>query len=164
LVAVCTTAQKDKIEQPETQKTTSSSEQTTESSRVNSKADCVTMKFRYLVRNDYMSTPKMRYVDIFMDEKAFSEENLKTLFDYLSDKYTGPEDLTMVVVTNWNQLPLPTDCPPSGISGLPDKPDKYDYHQAIFHRRGINKYFRYNPVLKSSIFKKVIMYMEPPIR
>ncbi|HEX8251068.1 MAG TPA: hypothetical protein VF599_23035 [Pyrinomonadaceae bacterium] len=149
-------AQKDKIKQLKIQMLISA-EQKKEFSSGNSETDCVTMKFHYLVTLDFMLTSKIRRIEVFMNEKAFSEENLKTLFAYLSDKYTSSEDLNVIVNTNWNQLQLPTDCLPLRASNQPDKPDKYDYHQAIFNRRGKIKYFRYNPVLKTSIFKKVTM-------
>lgn len=120
-------------------------------------SDCVTMNFHYLVTLNYLATPKARYIEVFLEEKAFSEENLKTLFTYISEKYPDPEYLTVKLQTNWNQLSLPSDCPGSGISNMPDRPDKYDYYQAVFHRRGDQKYFRYNPTLKTSKFKEVVM-------
>jgi len=43
------------------------------------------------------------------------------------------------------------------MSNMPERPDKYDYHQAIFYRRGNAEYFRYSPALKvhESEFKTV---------
>src|SRR3712207_5514593 len=55
--------------------------------------DCVTMKFRYLITQDYKSTPNTRHIEFFLDKKAFTEENLKTPFNYLSSKYPEPNSL-----------------------------------------------------------------------
>lgn len=117
--------------------------------------DCNTLDFHYLVTWDSMVTPNTRQINIFLDEKAFSEENLKTLFTYLSDKDSNSENLMIFVKTNWQQLSLPTDCPPSGMSGGNGKPDKYEYHEAKFYRREENEFFTYNPTLKTSKFKDV---------
>ncbi len=119
--------------------------------------DCFTMKFHYLLTLDYMVTPKLREIHVFLDEKAFSEENLKILFSHLSKQFQEPNYLSVKVKTDWSQIPLPSNCPPKGTSNMPSEIDRYDYHQAIFYRRGENEYFRYNPVLKTSDFKEIIL-------
>jgi hypothetical protein len=121
--------------------------------------DCVTMKFKYLEVANYNPSPTLRRIDVFLDVKAFTEENLKTLFSYLSDKYTGPKYLIVVVYTDWAQLQNASDCPGTGASNMPRKPDEYDYHKAIFRRYGKNQFFRYNPVLKveDADFKTVVL-------
>ncbi len=117
--------------------------------------DCVTLNFHYLVTWDSMVTPNTQQINIFLDEKAFSEENLKTLFTYLSGKNPNSQNLIVIVKTNWQQLSLPSDCPASGTSGGANKPDEYDYYQARFYRREENAFFTYNPTLKTSNFKDV---------
>jgi len=125
--------------------------------------DCVTMKFRYLITQDYKSTPNTRHIEVFLDEKAFTEKNLKTLFNYLSDKNPEPNNspnrnnLIVIVNTDWRQLEFPTDCPPIGISETGAGTDTYHYHFARFYRRGENAFFTYNPTLKTDNLKDVIM-------
>lgn len=125
------------------------------------KEDCVWMDFHYLILENSLWSPKVRHIEVFLDEKAFSEVNLIKLFRHLSDKNSEPKHLTIFVFTNWNQLPFPSDCPPLVISEQPNKPDEYDYHKAVFYRRdreeGIVEYFHYNPVLKTDDFEEVIL-------
>ena len=122
--------------------------------------DCVRFKFHWLEIHNVLYTPVVRNIEIFFDEKAFSEENLKTLFAYLSEKNPDPKHLTVVVYTNWAQLDFPSPgCPGIGISEQPDPPDKYDYHRAIYYRREGREYFRYSPALKvhEANFKTVVI-------
>ena len=53
-------------------------------------ADCVTLNFHYLIISDYQVSPNTRTIEVFLDEKAFNEENLKALFRFLSDKNPDP--------------------------------------------------------------------------
>jgi hypothetical protein len=121
--------------------------------------DCRTMGFHYLVLENSQWTSTVRRIEVFLDEKAFSEKNLSELFGYLSDNNPEPKHLTIVVHTNWNQLPYPSDCPPYGLTNQPSKPDEYDYHQAIFYRREIQgvvkEVYEYNPTLHTSDVKTV---------
>jgi len=125
--------------------------------------DCVTMNFHYLITLDFKPVANTQQIEVFLDEKAFNEENLKTLFSYLSDKNTEPKDLPngsnliIIVKTNWQQLDLPSDCLPSGSSGEKGKTDTNNYHFARFYRRGENSYFGYNATLNTSKLKDVIM-------
>ncbi len=124
--------------------------------------ECVTFKFRYLETQNVLYSSTTRHIEIFLDEKAFSEENLITLFAYISKKNPEPQHLTVIVHTNWAQLDFPSDCPGSGASNMPDRPDEYDYLQAIYYRRAKVEYFRYSPTIKvhSSKFKQVVLRNE----
>jgi hypothetical protein len=124
--------------------------------------DCLTMDFHYLLTENQLYSSEVRHIEVFLDETAFSEENLKKLFKYLSYKNPEPKHLIIEVKTNWKQLDYPSDCPGIGASNLPERQDKYDYFQAVFHRtgsNGITEYFRYNPTVKirDSDFKTVII-------
>jgi hypothetical protein len=126
--------------------------------------NCVRFKFHWLETENSLPTPVVRYIEIFLDEKAFSEENLKTLFAYLSEKNPEPTRLVVKVHTNWAQLDFPSlGCPGSGISNQPDSPDEYDYHQAIYQRSVKTEFFRYSPALKvhEANFKTVVIRGEP---
>ena len=125
---------------------------------VEKKKDCVKMDFHYLELDDYSyETSTLKHVEIFLDEKAFNEKNLAILLGYLSDKYSKWKYLVVVVHTNWAQLQFPSDCPGSGISEQPADPHEFDYQQAVMYRTGENQFFNYNPVLKNSEMKTVIV-------
>ena len=123
--------------------------------------DCTTLKFRYLIIDDSMVTPNTRNIEVFLDDKAFNEENLKALFRFLSDKNPDPNELPnnlmVFVKTDWNQMPFSSDCPPSGFSGGDAGKDRYDYHWANFYRRQGKESFVYNPTKKVWKDKDVIM-------
>ena len=124
--------------------------------------ECVTFKFHYLETQNVLYSSQVRHIEIFLDEKAFSEENLKTLFEYISKKNPEPQHLIVEVNTNWAQLDFPSDCPGTGSSNMPTRPDEYDYLQAIYHRMPKVEYFKYSPAIKvdQSKFKKVVIRNE----
>jgi hypothetical protein len=120
---------------------------------------CTTLDFHYLQTENVLYSPLNRHVEIFMDEKAFTEKNLHVLFEYLSKQNSEPVDLTVDVKTNWNQLQMPSNCPGGGVSGLPPDPHRYDYLQAIYYRRKDREYFKYSPAphIDEADFKTVIL-------
>jgi hypothetical protein len=120
------------------------------------------IKFHYLIADNVTTkkrklSERFREIVVFLDEKAFSEESLKTLFTHLSKKYSSPNILNIRVETNWERVPNPDDCEGSGTSGEPDRKDIDDFHWALFLRRGKNEIFRYNPVLKKTDIKTIVM-------
>jgi len=128
------------------------------------KSVCTKFDFRWLELENVLYSEKVRHIEVFLDERAFSEENLRTLFAFLSKKNPHPQHITAVVYTNWQQLPLPSpDCPGWGMSNMPEKPDRYDYLQAIYYRREAREYFRYSPATKvhDSEFKTVLISKNP---
>ena len=121
---------------------------------------CVQFSFRWLQTENVLYSEKVRHIEIFMDEKAFNEENMKALFAYLSAVNPNPDYLIVQVYTNWAQLPTTApNCPGSGISEQPADPHEYDHLQAIYWRRGEREYFKYSPQTKvdQSEFKTVII-------
>lgn len=126
----------------------------------NSPDKCVQFNFRWLQTENVLYSEKVRHIEIFMDEKAFNEENMKTLFAYLSSVNPDPDYLIVQVHTNWAQLPATApNCPGSGISEQPADPHEYDYLQATYWRRAEREYFKYSPQTKvdQSEFKTVII-------
>ncbi|MBX7173976.1 MAG: hypothetical protein K1X72_23600 [Pyrinomonadaceae bacterium] len=120
------------------------------------------IKFHYLVvwnktSKERKINERSREVIVFLDEKAFSEDNLKLLFTHLSKKYPLPNSLDITVETNWEKIPIPNDCEGTGISEQPASKDADDYHWATFFRQGNRKFFRYNPVLKNPNIKTVVI-------
>ncbi len=118
-------------------------------SSVDSNAEnCVTLPFRFVVVRDTLKSANLRDIEILLDSKAYSVENLKILFSYLSEKNVEPQYLTITVYTEWSQLELPSDCPGSGHSGNhPSQQHKLDFHHAKYFRRGDNVFFRYSSAL-----------------
>jgi hypothetical protein len=122
--------------------------------------NCSKLNFHFLEISNAQYTSVSRQVEIFLDEKAFSEKNLKILFEHLSAKYSDTKRLVISVSTNWEQLPLPFDCSP-GANGLSDtsdqKPVSFKYHQARFFKDEKVEYFIYYPILNTEKFKRVIL-------
>jgi hypothetical protein len=128
---------------------------------IESKPDCVKLPFHYLVTND-VKDYNTRIIQVFLDEKAFSEQNLTTLFRYLSDKNPATDsssynNLQIWVKTDWSQLPFPSDCPPSANSGGDSGTKRNDYFWANFYRSEGKEYFTYNPTKGEWKNKGVIM-------
>lgn len=129
------------------------------SEKSNTQTFCTTFNFRYLQTQNVMYSPVVRHIEVFLDEKAFSEGNLQSLFAYISKQNPDPIHLTVVVKTNWAQLDLASDCPGQGVSGQPSDPHEYDYLQATYYRHKQVEYFRYSPAthVDSADFKEVII-------
>ena len=126
-------------------------------SLANISSDCVSFNFRFIELENYsFHTSTLKHVEVFLDEKAFSEENLRTLLGYLSTKHSSWKYLVVIVNTNWAQLGTFSNCLGTGISGTPDRPDEYDYYKAVMYRNGENQFFHYYPKLKSRESKTVI--------
>lgn len=120
------------------------------------------VNFHYLIAFNVVSKEKViseraREMIVFLDEKAFSEENLKTLFTHLSKKYPYPNNLTVRVETDWENVPNPDNCEGFGTSGESDKENIDDFHWALFLRRGKDEIFRYNPILKDTTIKTIVL-------
>ena len=121
---------------------------------------CQRFDFRWIELFNYPASSKIRRAEIFMDPTAFSEDNLRQLFEYLSRANPEPSDLIVTVKTDWRQLqPTSRHCPGSGASNMPEPPDKYDYLQAIYHRRSWAEYFLYSPKtnVREDKFTKVVI-------
>ncbi len=120
------------------------------------------IKFHYLVvwnENSEQENPleSSREVLVFLDEKSFSEENLKILFSYLSQKYKSPNNLEIRVETDWEKIPNNDSCEGSGISGSPNNEDRDNYYWALYVRHNKDEIFRYNPKLKSTEIKTIVL-------
>jgi len=60
-----------------------------------------------------------RVVSVLMDEKAFSEENLRTLFPLLSKRFPDPQRLIVHIFTSLEQVRTPEESETPGISEGP---------------------------------------------
>ncbi len=107
---------------------------------------------RYLIIDDYETSPIFRHIEIFMDVNAFSEASLAAMFRELDGQYSEPENLTIEVLTDWSQLSKLGDCSGTVISASSTEFEQTRFHQAIYRRRGgknPRKYFRFNRELDS---------------
>jgi hypothetical protein len=116
-------------------------------------------EIRYLTFQNTVSKsnddPKVREIYLFYDERAFSEENLRILFTYLSKKYPKPNSMTIRLETSWDKVSDP-DCGEGvGYSNRPDL-EKKRLH-AVFIRSGKNEFFRFTPTLESINLETVVI-------
>ncbi|HZE71873.1 MAG TPA: hypothetical protein VE135_20380 [Pyrinomonadaceae bacterium] len=121
--------------------------------------------FRYaIVSNEVIddsgTPPKdaYRYVEVLLDEKAFSENNLKELFKLVSKRFPKPKVLHVQVYTNLNDVETPEEREGPKMSEVPDDPSQDRYHQASYLRDDDgNEWFTYNPNAPRTGTKKVIL-------
>jgi hypothetical protein len=126
--------------------------------QINTAEDCEKINFRFIVLGTETYTPVSRQVFVFLDEKAFSENNLQNLFVYLAKQYTDKKILIINVWTNWEQIPLPVDCTYTGIPHTGnEKPEEFKFHYASYRQDDKGTFFIYNPVLNTEKYKKVII-------
>ena len=122
--------------------------------------DCEPLGFQFIEFSNNMLSKTIQKITVFMNPKAFSKTNLKKLFTSLSNRHSQSKNLVIKVYTDWSQVSVkttPLDCPSgAAVSEMRIKPT-YKYHEAIFYRRGKREFFRFNPVLNTSKFEKVIM-------
>lgn len=129
------------------------------------KNSCKSLDFHYLVFENHLMTEKLRSIEVFLDTGAFSEENLRELFEHLSKKNPYPFNLIIKVHTDWSQLPIKSECPLTVVSEQPNIPDDNNYYQAMYTRRKrerVIEYFTYNPELKTDKVKLVVLKGEAP--
>lgn len=122
---------------------------------------CKMLGFRYLVISNELLSPNSRHIEIFLDEKAFSEKNLKILFTHFGTWYPEPYRITINVKTDWSQiqLPLPPECPALSDSGTGnDSPS--NFFEAVYYRRNVpqkKEIFRYRPNPNKSEFRTILL-------
>jgi hypothetical protein len=119
---------------------------------------CKQFNFHWLELVNAKFSNTTRHVEVFMDEKAFSEDNLRELFEHLSKTNPDPAGLTVVVFTDWSQFTNPSvGCPGGGCGECKSEPFKFDHLQATYWRRPDREYFRYSPKINTADFKKVVI-------
>ena len=121
--------------------------------------------FRYvIVRNDVIrvtgdSEDAYRFVEVLLEEKAFSEKILKELFSLVTKRFPTPTRMDIRVYTSLEQINTPEERDAGGVSEGPDDATSDKYHRALFIRSsGGDELFRYSistPVrgLKTIILK-----------
>jgi hypothetical protein len=86
---------------------------------------------------------RFRGVDVLMDEKSFSEANLRQLLQLLSKRFPDPERLQVDVYTNLEDVLTPEEAelvPPPG-SRVPERGLKHAW--AFYIRSGDNEHLDY---------------------
>lgn len=120
--------------------------------------------FRYIIvantreQYEFLSEPR-RSVMILLDEKSFSEDNLRILFGLVSKRFPEPKKLYVDVVTNLEQLSTPEeqDRFTGGVSGEPGDPDRNKYYWAVYFRNRHYEGFNYSPVNDKTDIKRVVI-------
>ena len=120
-------------------------------------------EFRYVIVKDSVDPvlPR-RNIEVLLDESAFSEESLRTLFALISKRYRKPQWIYISVATNLRQIATPEerDLPNVSESNIVPEPDPYP--RAIMFRQDGNQLFRYTPNPPSSKLKTVILKGKDP--
>ena len=99
-----------------------------------------------------------RYVEVLLDERAFSENNLKELFRLVSKRFSTPRALHVQVYTNLEDVETPEEKEKGKISETPFDPNLERHHQAFYLRDDEgNEWFTYNPNPPDGETKKVIL-------
>ncbi|MGE0104127.1 MAG: hypothetical protein AB7H86_17170 [Blastocatellales bacterium] len=124
-------------------------------------------EFRYIIySNEVDDTGRAkdtrRVIKILLDEKAFSEQTLKTLFYLLSKRYSDPDWLEVEVYTNLKQIPTPEENDLGWISEVDSDPEFDKFHRSFLMRYDGNEFFRYNPTPPSRKLKTVIIKGRDP--
>ncbi|MCW5971460.1 MAG: hypothetical protein KIT57_23375 [Blastocatellales bacterium] len=108
--------------------------------------------FRYVIVSNSISGEESdpnddaRHVDVLLDDRAFSETNLKMLFKLLSGRFPLPKVLDVRVYTNLEDVETPEEREAFKASEGPDDPSEYKYRRAFYLRDYYgNEWFTYNP-------------------
>lgn len=118
--------------------------------------------FRYVIiscdedDNESIGNPvRGRSVQILMDEKAFSEPNLRGLFLLLSKRFPRPVRLYVDVATNLAQLSTPEESD-QGLNSNSESPiPSTDHYWAIYLRDQEIEFYRFSPVADRKGNKRV---------
>ena len=103
-------------------------------------------KFRYVVvyseleRSVKKGKYDTRFVDVLIDKRAFSVQNLRILFDLLSKRFPKPHTLFVTVYTDLEDIETPEEHERGRFSETTDSTDlPNEQDTAIFTREGRTK-------------------------
>jgi hypothetical protein len=115
--------------------------------------------FRYVILSGNCNgAENRRFIEVLMDNKAFSERNLKEMFRLLAARFPAPQVLHIDVYTNLEDVSTPEESDEPALSSMPDRVGADKYHQAFFLRDAYgNEWFTYNPNPPLRRIKKVII-------
>jgi hypothetical protein len=116
--------------------------------------------FRYLIISDVL-LHNGRLVFALLDEKSFSEENLKELFRLISKRFPKPDELHVAVFTNLEQVETPEEADfYKGLSPeieIPSNVNVDRYPSATYVRSKGNESFSYSVVSPIRVEKTIII-------
>jgi hypothetical protein len=126
------------------------------------KSEQTSKEFRYVIISESVEDADdpdiaRRNVEVLLDERAFSEETLKRLFDLCSLRFPKPDWMFVWVSTNLKQVATPEERDLPSVSESKGNPESDKYHWAVLIRDGDNELFRYNPNPPSPEIKTVIL-------
>jgi hypothetical protein len=103
-----------------------------------------TSTFRYvIVRNEVAKARPVRQVWVLMEEKAFTEENLKFLYQLVTKRYPEPYQMDIWVYTSLADVPTPEEADEPGMSEVKDAPPLSGFPIAICVRNDYNEYINF---------------------
>src|SRR5574341_2511954 len=103
-----------------------------------------------------------RYVVILLDERAFSEDTLKSLFKLVSARFPTPHHLNVQIYTSLEQVETPEEYEQGRVSESPGDPNMDKYHWAFFIRTNDSELIRYNPKPPNPAMKTVVLKGKDP--
>lgn len=120
--------------------------------------------FRYvIISNEVNGKPSApndgyRYVEVLLDDRAFSESNLKELFKLVSRRFPTPRVLHVQVYTSLEDVETPEERDAGRASEGPDDPSADRYHRAFYLRDADgDEWFSYNPNPPSREIRTVVL-------
>jgi hypothetical protein len=118
--------------------------------------------FRYaIVRNEVAKALPTRQVWVLMEERAFTEENLKSLYQLVIKRYPEPYDLNIWVYTKLEDVPTPEEAEEGGMSEVKDSPALSGAPTAVCVRNERTEYINYfYPAPKGQARGKIVI--RPP--
>ena len=106
--------------------------------------------FRYVLISDAVvaqenetSQRGSRYITVLMDGTAFSEPNLKILFELISKRHLKSVRLIVDVYTSLQQVKTPEEMDIASVSEQPYDTSLDRYPRAAYVRHGGDEFFRY---------------------
>lgn len=114
--------------------------------------NCPDFNAEFLVTQNWLHSPKFRYIQVYLEPAAFSEKNLRKLFACISKENPEPKNLRLTLETDRSRVQIPTGRPGTGMSNMPPDPNQNDFLRAIYSRNSgrataydAREFFRYSP-------------------
>jgi hypothetical protein len=103
-----------------------------------------------------------RSIVVLMDAKAFSEENLRSLFPLVSKRFPDPQRLIVHIFTSLEQVRTPEESETPGISEGPGDSSLDNYYRALFIREHDKELIRYSTELPVRGLRTVVLKGRDP--
>ena len=116
--------------------------------------------FRYaIVHNELAKALPARQVRVLTEEKAFTEENLKSLYQLVAKRYPEPYYLNLWVYTSLQDVPTPEEADgDKGMSEVKDAPPLSGAPTAVCVRNDATEYINYYyPTPKGQEHGKIVI-------